>query len=152
MKRSPGAHCSAQARRTTLVGMFIDEPNGPARQVRVLIVDLPGLLRGIVRATVEGQPDMAVVGEVPGDMEIWTAVEETGADVVVVDATHPVLEDPGPAYLSARTPASQILALSADGRESFLYALRRAPVALGELSPAHLAAVIRAGEDYGDRE
>jgi DNA-binding NarL/FixJ family response regulator len=131
--------------------MFIDGPDGPYRQVRVLIVDLPGLLRGIVRATVEGQPDMSVVGEVPGDMEIWTVVEDTGADVVVMDATHPALGDPAqPGYPPAWSAARQILALSADGRESFLYALRRAPVPLGELSPARLAAVIRAGEDCVD--
>jgi len=97
--------------------------------IRVLIADMPGILRGVVRHSLETHDDFEVVEDLGARGSLAAAVERTGAHVVVVDAAHP----------EARSdwPAVALLAVAADGRKAW----RVQP--LGELSPEALANAVR---------
>jgi DNA-binding NarL/FixJ family response regulator len=97
--------------------------------IRVLIADMPGVLRGVVRHSLETHDDLQVVGELTTPEPLADAVARSGAQVVVIDAGHPEAR--------GRWPAVALLALAADGREAW----RVEP--LGELSPEALPAAVR---------
>jgi DNA-binding NarL/FixJ family response regulator len=97
--------------------------------IRVLIADMPGVLRGVVRHSLESHDDLLVVEELTTPEPLADAVARTGAQVVVIDAGHPEAR--------GRWPAVVLLALAADGREAW----RVEP--LGELSPERLVAAVR---------
>lgn len=86
---------------------------------------------------------MEVAAEVPVKAPISDAVAESGADVVILSEDHPALTGRGSTVLRSQQASLKLLAVGADGREGFLYALRPVRIALGELSPARLAAAIR---------
>lgn len=116
----------------------------PAKPIRVLIIDLPGVLSEIVRETVGREDDMIVAGEVTGDVALDRAIDEARADVVILQAGHPTLADSASvSVLDGKAPALRLLAVSDDGRESFLYALKPVRIPLGELSPSRLVTAIR---------
>jgi DNA-binding NarL/FixJ family response regulator len=114
--------------------------------IRVLIVDLPGILRDIVRATVSRQPDMVVVGELGKAEAVRPAIESTSASVVVINSQHPAARPDGDSILG-RASALKVLAVDPDARESSLHTLRPHRTALGELSPRYLLAAIRSDRD-----
>lgn len=97
--------------------------------IRVLIADMPGILRGVVRHSLETLDDLEVVEELTTRVPLGPAVARTGAQVVVVDATHPEARGEWPAVV--------LVALAPDGREAW----RVEP--LGELSLDDLVAAIR---------
>lgn len=97
--------------------------------IRVLIADMPGVLRGVVRHSLETHDDLVVVEELTSPAPLADAVARSGAQVVVVDAGHPEAR--------GDWPDVALLALTADGREAW----RVEP--LGELSPEALAAAVR---------
>ena len=57
--------------------------------VRVFIADDNGVLRGGLRALVDAQPDMEVVGEAANGLDAVTGVQNTEPDVVLMDLTMP---------------------------------------------------------------
>jgi len=80
-------------------------------QTRVILVEMPRILREIVREVVAAQPDIAVLDD--GDEALKTI--RTGAACVAI--TH--LDDPAPASLTrllGTRPQVRVIALSADGR------------------------------------
>lgn len=97
------------------------------------------MLGDIVAGVLADEPDMEVVGETVVASEFPDAVQETGADVVVVGRDDPLLA----AALLERRPSLRILAVSADARESWLYELCPQRVPLGEISPQRLVSKIR---------
>lgn len=97
--------------------------------IRVLIADMPGVLRGVVRHSLETHDDLEVVEELSAPVPLADAAARTGAQVVVVDAGHPEARGDWPAVV--------LVALAADGRNAW----RVEP--LGELSPEALAAAVR---------
>lgn len=97
--------------------------------IRVLITDMPGILRGVVRHSLEAHDDIEVVAELAPCVPLADAIKRTGAQVAVVDAAHPEAR--------GEWPAVSLIALSADGREAWRVE------ALGELSPEALAAAVR---------
>jgi CheY-like chemotaxis protein len=57
--------------------------------MRVVLVDDQELIRAGVRKVLEGEPDMAVVGEAKDGQEMMRVLRETEADVVVLDLNMP---------------------------------------------------------------
>jgi two-component system, NarL family, response regulator NreC len=57
--------------------------------IRVFIADDHGILRGGLRALINLQPDMEVVGEAASGSEVETGVKNTEPDVVLMDITMP---------------------------------------------------------------
>jgi DNA-binding NarL/FixJ family response regulator len=111
---------------------------------RVVLARLPGILLGVLRQILD-QPDLEVVGVVEDPAMVLGTVERTSADVVVLG------EDGDSAGVAARVverhPGVNVLAVTPDARQAFLYRLRPTRTALGELSPDRLLTAIRAPGD-----
>ena len=54
------------------------------KAIRVLVANRPRMMRELILATFEDQPDIEIVGEVANDEEIPRTVERTMPDLVVV--------------------------------------------------------------------
>jgi chemotaxis response regulator CheB len=110
--------------------------------IRVLIVDMPGILHDIVREALRGAQDVVVVADVPdADTPIDLEIERTDPSVVVLGADHPAIAA-GVAVLADRARL-KFLAVGADGAETTLYEMEPHRIALGELSPSALVSAVR---------
>jgi DNA-binding NarL/FixJ family response regulator len=109
--------------------------------IRVLLIDMPQMLRQIIRQTLARDPRFQIVGEYTEHVAIDVAVDRSQADYVIMGSDvfeshavrHRLLED---------GPRVRVLALGADGAQTTLYELRPHEVALGELSPKRLVSVM----------
>lgn len=114
---------------------------------RIVLIDLPPLLREIVRDALSREPDLDVVAEHPGDVDVRAAVAEADADFVIVGpqpSVSPV------ASVIAGQRRLRALELRAEGGEGVLYELRPHRVPLGEMSSAALLRTIRAFPTWDD--
>ena len=93
--------------------------------IRVLIVDMPGILRGVVRHSLERAEDLEVVEELK-ELPLADAIQRSRAQVVIVEAGHREARGAWPTVV-----------LLADGRAAW----RVEP--LGELSSEALAEAVR---------
>jgi DNA-binding NarL/FixJ family response regulator len=92
-----------------------------SRRVRVLLADIPHLLRASLERLLQHHRDIEVVETVIDPVELLIAVEDTQADVVVV-----TLPDSGEmpgicSHLFAEYPQLLILALSSDRTRACIY-------------------------------
>jgi len=109
-------------------------------QTQIILVEMPGTLREIVREVVTAEPDLVLVD---GGVE---ALERIPADDVCVAITS--VDDPTAeslARLLGTRAQLRVIELSADGRHGTIYDLRldEQPLSAGELSRADLLAAIR---------
>jgi DNA-binding NarL/FixJ family response regulator len=112
--------------------------------IRIVLIDMPPLLRDVVRNAIAGQPDLDVVAE-RSVADLGAAVEEDDPDFVIVGT--------GSASASVRAVVRprggvRVLELHSDGRESVLYELRPHRVSLGEISSETLLRTIRTLPDW----
>lgn len=153
---------SAHLNRTSIQGSIADvaalhadcahlsrEHAPPLPDERVLIVDLPRVLRDIIRRCLDAERGIALVGETVGDVDLPELVHATRADVVVMGLEEARLPEMGERLL-AEHPGVRLLGVAADGRESVLYELRRHRRSLGEMSPRALVTAVRGGDDDDD--
>ena len=108
-------------------------------RTRILLVELPPMLRDIIAETIAMEPDMEVVAEVPDASSLMSSFERTEVGVVVVGRDDPSLAS----MLLAQHPQLKILAVANHGRESSLYEMRPQREPLGEISPQRLVEEIR---------
>jgi chemotaxis response regulator CheB len=116
------------------------------RRIRVLLVEVPGVLSGILRDVIGHEPDMEVVGELKSSGDLMPAIRRTEADFLIW-GLQPVAEAGGvpeacSAVLDAH-PRIKVLAVEADGRSGSLYELRPWRLGLGELAPARIVEILR---------
>ena len=104
---------------------------------------MPRMLREIVRTHLERTPGFAIEAEEPTPDRLLDAVRATNAHVVVFGTDSADLPDVGRAVLAER-PRVKLLAVTHDGRRTWLFELRPHRQALGEVSPDELADAIRA--------
>jgi DNA-binding NarL/FixJ family response regulator len=102
---------------------------------------MPRMLRDIVRSTIAGQKDMRVLGEFPATVDLLTAVERTGADLVITDAVTASCEQV-PRLLGVH-PLVRVLGIADDGHQTYLYGAGQDPLVGAELSPDDLVAAMR---------
>jgi DNA-binding NarL/FixJ family response regulator len=110
--------------------------------IRILLVDMPRMLREIVSGTISAQPDMQVVAEDMDYEGMLSAAERNRASVVIVGSDGADVEDMCE-RLAVQRPDLGVLALSADGRHTTVHELRPFRTHLGELSPQQLVEAIR---------
>jgi hypothetical protein len=105
-------------------------------------------LREIVRGALGPEPDLDLVGEHEGGVDVRAVVEEGDADFVIV-GSGAVSEESVRALVG---PARRVRALEvhSDGSESVLYELRPHRVALGEISTDTLLRTVRAAPGWDD--
>ena len=110
-------------------------------QTRIAFVDMPRMLREIVKDAITRQTDMTCLGEFPAVTRLVDAVEATGAEFVITDATTAAHEQI-PLLLKLK-PRVRVLGITDNGRQTYLYELRPQRVCLGEVSPQTLVEAIR---------
>lgn len=64
-------------------------PDPDAAKIKVLIIDDSALIRSVMRAIVEGQPDMEVVGVAPDPFVARELIKQTNPDVLTLDVEMP---------------------------------------------------------------
>lgn len=115
-------------------------------QIRVLLVELPGMLRDLVVDALMGRPDINVVGEIgeaESPAELASTARDTGADVVIVALRDEENElRPLDAVLYA-LPRLKVMGIARDGRNTYLREMHLRTVALGNIAPDELAETIR---------
>jgi DNA-binding NarL/FixJ family response regulator len=109
---------------------------------RVLLVEMPQMLRDIVKDIVGGEGDMEVVGELADQERVLATALDRRTDFLIVGLESgempEVFED-----LVSLDPGVEVLAVARDGRQSFLYKNQPHLTELGELSPDLLLDTIR---------
>src|SRR4051794_35177513 len=105
------------------------------------MVDMPQMLRAIIRQSLARDPRFVMVGEYPKDVAIEVAVDRAKADYVIVGAD---VFEPGSISrrMLAQGPQVRVLAVRPDGAQTTLYELRPEEIELGELSPTRLLTVM----------
>ena len=109
--------------------------------IRVLLIDMPQMLREIIRRSLARDGRFEIVGEYTEHVSIDVAVDRSRADFVIVgtdvfesrSVRRRVLEE---------GPQVRVLAVRPDGGQTTLHQLRPEEVDLGELSPERLVAVM----------
>ncbi len=92
-------------------------------RVRVFVVDDHPVVRAGLRALIDSEPDMRVVGEAAGEEETLKAFPELTPDVTVMDLRLP--DGSGvdtAARLQARWPPARVVMFSSYAREDEIYA------------------------------
>jgi DNA-binding NarL/FixJ family response regulator len=110
-------------------------------RTRIVLIDMPPLLREIVRDAVAREPDLELVAELDDAPDVVDALRQDGADFVILGS-----DAAAAACVSSLVAAQRgmrALELRADGRESVLYELRPHRVPLGEISAETLVRTIR---------
>lgn len=97
--------------------------------IRVLVADMPPILRDVVRHSLQSVEDLDVVEDPGAGLSLADAIERVRAQVVIVDAAHPEARGSWPPVV--------LLALAADGRNAW----RVEP--LGGISPEALGTAVR---------
>jgi DNA-binding NarL/FixJ family response regulator len=111
-------------------------------RIRVLLGNMPRMLRELVGAAVTEAPDISLVGDVDAGDEIAASLDRTDADVLIVsvpDERARASFEP----LLYRNPRLTLLTIGANGRSVALHELRPHTVTLGDVSPTELVAAIR---------
>lgn len=114
----------------------------PHEATRIVLVNLPRMLREIIEEIVSHEHDMEVVGEFSKTVGLLEAVDSTDADFLITGTGDSELVGVG--QLLRERPRIKVLAVGADGRQTCLYELRPQKVRLGEISPQTLLEAIRA--------
>ena len=112
----------------------------PGGSTRIVLVNLPRMLREIIEDVVAAAPDLDVVETLDKPTGLIAVVDGAKADFLI--AGDDALEDVG--VLLRERPRLKVLAVAGDGRQTFLYELRPQEVSLGEVSPQNLLEAIRA--------
>lgn len=108
--------------------------------IQVVLVDLGGMLKEIVREILTSEPDVAVT-ELEGGEEALSLLAE-GVNVVILAESSPNAL-PLASRLLVERPHVRVLSLTSSGRECHVYELRPQRVPLGEVSPEALVAAVR---------
>jgi DNA-binding NarL/FixJ family response regulator len=111
--------------------------------IRVLLVDMPRLLRDLVSEAIDAAPGMEVVGAITDAGDLAAVVADTDADVVVFTSADEELPVAFRRALDAHARL-RLLALDPDGRDMRAFALALRERRLGPGSPEAVVAAIRA--------
>jgi DNA-binding NarL/FixJ family response regulator len=109
--------------------------------VRVVLMDMSPMLRQILRAVVDGPPEIDVVAEYEEMVPLLPAATEHRADVVLFGHESTRLSAECRELLE-KLPQTRLLAVGNEGRRSTLYELRPHREPLGEVSPDELVRAI----------
>jgi DNA-binding NarL/FixJ family response regulator len=113
-------------------------------KTRVLLLDMPRLLRDMLARAIDAQPDMWVVGLEGSPSAIERAVHDTAPEFVVVGLDQAELPADCRRFLNSRARPRLLGIEAVDGR-AFLYELRPEKERIGETSitPDELVGAIR---------
>jgi hypothetical protein len=110
-------------------------------RTRIVLIDIPVLLREILRSTLSGEPDFDVVAEHDSGANLDGIVERDCANFVIVGSE--ASAEGAVRSLIAANRGVRALEVHCDGKENVLYELRPHRVLLGEISTETLRRTIR---------
>jgi DNA-binding NarL/FixJ family response regulator len=119
------------------------------KRIRVLLADMPPMLRDIVTDAVSNEPDVEVLGGLGPGESLEATLERVQPDVLIIGRRPPDLTVAEEVWL--KWPRVKVLMIAGGGRSAVLYLLRPAEIALGDVSPEGLAAAIRGSCTDGTR-
>jgi two-component system, NarL family, response regulator LiaR len=97
--------------------------------LRIVIADDHEMVRRGLRMTIQGEPDMALVGEAATGRQALALVEKTNPDVLLLDLQMPEMDGVEAAQeLRRRFPQVKVLVLTSFREDAHLYAALRAGV------------------------
>lgn len=91
------------------------------KRVRVLVANRPRLMRELVMATIEDQPDIEIVGEVTNENELADVVEQVQPDVLIIALDEPEKRLGQCGFLLGRHPQMKIVALAPEQNRGIFY-------------------------------
>lgn len=128
-------------------------PPATAGAIRIVIADDHAVVRDGLRALVEAQPGLQVVGEASNGEEAWTRARETKPDVLLLDLSMPGVTGIDAAERIAKDcPTVRVLALTMHEERGYVSRLLNAGAAgyvLKRSAASELVRAIRAVADGG---
>jgi hypothetical protein len=91
-------------------------------KLRVLVANRPRLMRELVLAIIEDQPDFEIVGETDNESEITEMVERMRPDYLILGREESEVRPGLCGFLLGRYPQMKILAVAAEGGSIFYWA------------------------------
>lgn len=111
-------------------------------EIRIVLIDMPRMLREIINKVLDSHPGMTVAGVYPPSVPLVEAVDRARAAVVIFGQATPGLAGASRDLLEQR-PRVQLMAVSDDGRRTTLSGLRPYREPLGDIDPDQLVEAIR---------
>jgi hypothetical protein len=117
--------------------------------IRILLVDMPRLVRDMLVGAIERQADMAIVGQRPAVAALGEAVRESDAEFVILGLDdHRRLPPDGGRFLAERSRV-RLFGIEAVDGEACLYELKPERVELGAVTPESVVRAIRRAASRG---
>jgi DNA-binding NarL/FixJ family response regulator len=114
-------------------------------KLRVLLADDHAMIRDGVKALINGEPDMEVVGEASDGREAWHKVKSLQPDILILDITMPDLNGvQATERIKRDAPKVKVLILTAHEDKGFLQQVLQAGASGYMLKRAASAELIRA--------
>ena len=100
----------------------MNESRNETKHIRVVLADDHAVLRAGLRALINDEPDMEVVGEAANGEEALALVEQQRPDVVVMDISMPVMNGmEATRRIAAAANGTKVLVLTMHAEEQYLF-------------------------------
>jgi hypothetical protein len=116
---------------------------------RLLLVDLPRMLRDLIAEAVASRADIELVGELSAGDSVAEALERTPQALSSCRSIIPRPEGRAKALLANARADVRIVALDPDGRSGLVFDLQRRQTRVGEVSLHSLVELIGGGDRSG---
>ena len=110
--------------------------------IRILLVDMPQLVRDVLVPRIECEDDLRIVGDEPAAAALGEAVRATDPEFVIVGLDDHRLPAGGDRFLAERSRVRLFGIEAADG-DACLYELKPERVELGAVTPESVVREIR---------
>jgi DNA-binding NarL/FixJ family response regulator len=117
-------------------------PQSPVGEIRILLADMPTMLREILSSVLKPQAGMIVMDISSSLTSLLAAVNEAAAHIVILGQDEPTLTAQCRELLEQH-PRVQVMAISTDGLRTTICGLRPYREPLGEVEPEQLVDAIR---------
>jgi DNA-binding NarL/FixJ family response regulator len=106
--------------------------------MRVLLTNLPPLLKGILSEALAGESDIAIVGATPSG-DVASLVRQSAPDILLTQASR---DDAARVAQSAGATVG-VVAIDPDARHALVFAPGEAPIVLADVSPTTIIMAMR---------
>lgn len=119
-----------------------------AAPIRIVLVDMPMLLRELLQHSLANEPDMIVLANEPDIEAVARTARDADADIVIVGLENGHLPEAAQKLLDGHARQKVVGVGTVDG-EAALYELQSFRTSIGRASPATLATAIRSAAGNG---